>query len=122
MDKAKAEMIRVEVEVALKNIAQKHGLSVAPARGTFTSSDLKFTAVFGDTGSDTNPEYVRNLQRNGFMYGLDMSFIGKTITIGARAGLTFQGLKGKKAAFKAPDSKIWLYDANLAAQLLKVAK
>ena len=122
MDKAKAELIRVELEAALKSIAEKHGLSVAPTRGTFTSTDLKFSAVFGDTGTDTNPEYVRNLQRNGIMYGLDMSFIGKTITIGARAGLTFQGLKGKKAAFVAPDKKVWLYDAALAAQLLKVAK
>ena len=124
MDKQKVIIIQNDIDAALAEVAKKHGLSVSGIRGSFSETGLKFSAVMGDIqtiGSDADPEYVRNLERNGRFYGLDKSFIGKSITIGTRAGLVFQGLKGKKAAFKAPDKKIWLYDAALAAQLLKTS-
>jgi len=127
MDKTKANLIAKEAEDALRAVARKHGLSLSPGRGNFDSVGLKMSFIFGDTAdvgsTEINPEYIRNLIRNGFMYGLDKSLVGKTITIGSKSGLEFQGLKGKKAAFKwEADNRIWLYDAVLAAQLLKVAK
>lgn len=124
MDKHKVIAVQKDINAALAEVAKKHGLSVSDIRGSFSETGLKFSAVMGDIqkiGCDADPEYVRNLERNGKFYGLDKSFLGKSITIGTRAGLVFQGLKGKKAAFKAPDSKVWLYDASLAAQLLKAA-
>lgn len=124
MDKQKVIAVQKDIDAALAEVAKKHGLSVSGIRGNFSEIGLKFSAVMGDIqtiGCDADPEYVRNLERNGEFYGLDKSFVGKSITIGTRAGLVFQGLKGKKAAFKAPDNKVWLYDAALAAQLLKVA-
>lgn len=122
MDHAKAELIRKDLDATLKEFAKKHGLSVSPARGTYTGSDVKFTAVFGDSGvPDVNPEYVRNLMRNGLMYGLNSSHIGKTFNFGQLLGVTFQGLKGKKAVFKTKDGSVRLADAELVAQILRAA-
>lgn len=125
MDKQKVIAIQKDIDAALAEVAKKHGLSVSGIRGSFSETGLKFSAVMGDIqtiGCDADPEYVRNLERNGQFYGLDKTFIGKVVTIGARTGLVFQGLKGKKAAFKAPDQKVWLYDAQVAAQILKTFK
>lgn len=126
MDRAKAILIQAEVNAALKEIAKKHGMSVSPARGNYDAVGLKLSVIFGDTATigtdDINPEYARNLERNGHMYGLDKSFIGKTFNFGQRVGVTFQGLKGKKAAFKTRDGEIRLADAMVVAQILKAAK
>ena len=126
MDKAKAYLIQAEVNAALKEIAKKHGMSVSPSRGNYDSVGLKLSFIFGDTETigtaDINPEYVRNLERNGLMYGLDKSFIGKTFNFGQRIGVTFQGLKGKKAVFKTRDGEVRLADAMVVAQILKATK
>ena len=126
MDRAKAILIQAEVNAALKEIAKKHGMSVSPGRGNYDAVGLKLSFIFGDTAAigtaDINPEYARNLERNGHMYGLDTSFIGKTFNFGQRVGVTFQGLKGKKAAFKTRDGEVRLADAALVAQILKAAK
>lgn len=126
MDQIKAELIRKDLDAMLKELAKKHGLSVSPTRGNYTSTDVKFTVVLGDAAAigsdDVNPEYVRNLKRNGVLYGLDLSYLGKTFNFGQRIGVTFQGLKGKKAVFKTPDGEIRLADATVVAQILKATK
>lgn len=124
MNKTLAYKIQTEVNAALAEIAKRNGLSVSPTRGNFDSVGLKLSFVIGQgADDDANPEYARNLKRNGFFYGLDESFLGKTIDVGSRKRLSFQGLKGKKAALKAEaDGKIWLYDAELVAGILKTAQ
>ena len=120
MDKTLAYKIQAEINAALADIAKRNGLTVSPTRGNYDSVGLKLSFVIGQGEEGTNPEYARNLERNGFFYGLDKSFLGKTIDIGSRKRLSFQGLKGKKAALKAEvDGKIWLYDAELVAGILK---
>jgi hypothetical protein len=126
MDSVRANEIHKKLQATLKQFAAENGLSMSSIKGNFSSIDLKVSVVFGDVeaiGTDeANPEYVRNLKRNGWMYGLELDMVGKAVDIGSKRGVKFQGLKGKKAGFKDNDGKIWLYDATLAAQLLKAAK
>lgn len=126
MDATRANELHKKLEATLKQFAADNGLSMSHIKGNFSSIDLKVSLVFGDTeaigSDDANPEYVRNLKRNGFMYGLTLDMVGKAVNIGSKRGVKFQGLRGKKAGFKDSDGKIWLYDAELAAQILKAAK
>ena len=121
MDKTLAYKIQAEINAALADIAKRNGLTVSPTRGNYDSVGLKLSFVIGQGEEGANPEYARNLERNGHMYGLDTSSIGKTFNFGQRVGVTFQGLKGKKAAFKTRDGEVRLADAALVAQILKSA-
>ena len=121
----KVAAIQKDIQAALKEVADKHNLAMSGTKIVFSEIDFKLTTTFGDKaeiGDGVNPEFVRNLQRNGSLYGLDVSHVGKVITVGSRASLKFQGLRGKHAAMRAPDDKIYLYDAMLVAQLLRAAK
>jgi len=125
LNKEKVAQIQADIHDALKAVAEKHGLVMSGTKIVFSEVDFKLTTTFGDKseiGADVDPEFVRNLKRNGRMYGLDVSDIGTKIAIGNRVDLKFQGLRGKKAAMKAPDNKIWLYDATLVAQLMRMSK
>lgn len=122
MDKIKADAVYNEVKAALQAIATKHGLTMAPLKGNFTSLDMKVSCVFGDkesVGTEVNPELVRNLKRNGILYNLSMADIDRELDIGKLRGAKFQGLRGKKAVIKAADGKLWLYDAELVGQLMR---
>lgn len=123
MDQLRAIAIQKDLDQVLAAFAAKHGLTVAPTRGSFTNTDIKISVVFGDVATigspDVNPELVRNLKRNGDLYGLTMSHLNKKVNIGTRHNLTFQGLRGKKAVFKDPSGQSWLYDAALASDYLR---
>lgn len=126
MTKDRANELHSKLNALLKQFAAENDLSFSGVKSSFSADGwLKTGCSFSPksvTGDDVNPEFLRNLQRNGFMYGLDVSLIGKTINVGAKQGMKFQGLRGKKAVLKDRDGKNWLYDAMLVAQLLKVAK
>lgn len=113
------KLIHSDIQAAMKAIAEKHNVTVAPSRVTWTAADFSYKVVFGDksSSSSANPEYARNLIRNGFMYGLDASMIGKSITIGTK-NLVLDGMRGRKAALKDADGKGWLYDPSVVAQLM----
>lgn len=125
LNKEKVSQIQADIQAALQAVADKHGLAMSGTKIVFSDVDFKLTTTFGDKseiGGDVDPEFVRNLKRNGAMYGLSVADLGKQVNIGNRVDLKFQGLRGKKAAMKAPDNKIWLYDATLVAQLMRMSK
>lgn len=125
LNKEKVAQIQADIQAALQAVADKHGLAMSGTKIVFSDVDFKLTTTFGDKseiGGDVDPEFVRNLKRNGAMYGLSVADLGKQVNIGNRVGLKFQGLRGKKAVMKAPDNRIWLYDATLVAQLMRMSK
>ena len=126
MDAIRANQIREKLQVLLEQFADQNGLSVSNIKGNFTSTDIKIAFVLGDAdaiGSDEiDPEYVRNLKRNGVLYGLKLEDLDKTVNIGSRINLKFHGLRGKKACMKDRDGKIWLYDAFIVGHLIRGAK
>lgn len=121
MDKIKADKIHADLTAVLKQFAAKHGLSLSPMRGNFTMTDIKVSFVMSDApqAEGVNPEYVRNLQRNGSLYGLSIDDVGRTFDFGQRIGAVFLGLKGKKAVFRTQNDGIRVADAVLVAQVLR---
>lgn len=121
----KINKIQEDINTALREVAERHGLVMSNTKIVFSEVDFKLTTTFGDKseiGDDVNPEFVRNLKRNGAIYGLDISHIGAKVSIGSRMNLRFEGLRGKKAAMRDQAKRIWLYDAMLVSQLIRSAK
>lgn len=118
---AKLEILRKDLEAAMVAVCEKHQLNVNIGAMKYSATDVRMTVSFGDKdtiGEGTNPEYALNLRRNGPMYGLNMSSIGKTVKVGA-AIVTLQGMRGKFAIMKKSDGKLYRYDAALIGQLFK---
>ncbi len=125
LDAGKIKTIQQDIEKALREVADRHGLVMSNSKIVFSDVDFKLTTTFGDKtvmGGDVDPEFVRNLKRNGSMYGLTLSHVGTHVSIGSRMNLRFEGLRGKKAALRSQDGRVWLYDAMVVAQLIRNTK
>jgi len=118
LNPSQIDLIHSDIAHALQEIASKHGLKVNQPRIFYSDHDFKLSAVFAECSvEDANPEYVRNLRKNGTMYGLSLESLGLTFPFGD-AHVTFQGLRGKNAVLKTKAGKVVFKDALLVSQML----
>jgi hypothetical protein len=95
-DKVKA--VQIDLDEALKAIAKKHGLTVAPSRIIYTESTFKFTVEFGD---GVNPKYFNSTRKHGWKFGFTVEHIGQTFEDRSAQSLgkiTFAGMSGPRRA------------------------
>jgi hypothetical protein len=125
IDKAKIAKLHAALDIAMKKFADENGLVASSCRLSYSSTGFEVKQLRFDT-TDSNPDaidprFLKDLKRNGFMYGLDESLIGRTMP-SRRGTMTFQGMRASKAVFKCEaDGKPYLYDAQMAAALIKKA-
>jgi len=120
LTKSTVQEIQADLSAALKAVAEKHNLSMSGTKISYTSTDFKLTCSFGDKtatgGVEVDPVLFRNLQRNGFMHGLDTTMINREISTPQGVG-TMQGLRGAKAVIKIKSTgKSYLFPAAWVAR------
>jgi len=119
-DKTTLTAIQADIQAALKAVAEKHNLSMSGTKISYTERDFKLTCNFGDKaatgGFAIDPVALRNLQRNGFMYGLKAEQAGKEFEVPGKGTCILHGLRGKNALYEIKaTSKRWLGDARMIA-------
>lgn len=123
LTKDTVKTIHDDLQAAMAEVAKKHNLTMGRSLASYTAAGFKLTCDFGDRastgGTDIDPALVRNLQRNGFLYGLTASDLNRPLKLGAKAFL-FQGLRGRNAVVKeVATGKLWRYSADVIASALK---
>jgi hypothetical protein len=103
LDKAQITAIQKDISNALKVISEKYNLSMSGTRVSYSDVSFKLACTFADktetNGINTDPVLLRNLVRNGIMYGLNLKMLHKEIDTPQGRGI-FQGLRGSKAVIK----------------------
>ena len=114
------KIIHADLMAAMQEVAKKHNLSVSPFRITFSDSDFRFTATFGDKSvlGDTDPKLLKDLASRGWEYGLDKSHIGKSF-VDRNYSWEFVGMRASKAVLKRSDNgKQYTMSADVVAKML----
>lgn len=117
-----------ELAEMLDAFAKKHGMSKGAQRIVYArdGSTMKMTVEFGDkaTTGDINPKFYKNTARFGFMVGLDTKDIGTVeFTLGRLGKVKFVGMSSPKFAIvETADKRLFKYDPQVVAQLIKAAK
>lgn len=122
LDKAQISEIQKDISDALKAISEKHNLSMSGTRVSYSNVAFKLACTFADktetNGINTDPILLRNLVRNGIMYGLNLKMLHKELDTPEGRGV-FQGLRGSKAVIKIlANEKQYLFPAAWAATQL----
>jgi hypothetical protein len=123
LNKAKVTEIQADLSEALKAVAKKHNLTMSGTKVLFSAADFKLTANFGDKestgGLEIDPVLLRNLTRNGFMFGLDSDMAVKQFNLPGMGKCELHGLRGKFAVVKnLSTSKMWKYDARMISAMI----
>jgi hypothetical protein len=127
LDKLTVALIQKDIQAALKAVADKHNLSMSGSRISYSSTDFKLGCTFADKsatgGEEVNPDLVRNLKRNGFMYGFTMEDLNLEFMIPGKGQVKFQGLRGKFAVVKVISTgQSYRYEAPLIASMVRAAR
>lgn len=124
MDRIKAAQVHADLQIVLKNFAEKHGLICAGANTKFDGSSIRTGIIqFGDKGAnpagdEVDPRFLSDLKRNGYFLGLKESMIGKAFTI-RDAKHIFIGMRASKIVLKEVSTgKLLLWRDTVAPQLV----
>jgi len=79
-DRTAVERIRIDLDAAIKAVAEKHGISGLLGRGSFTDVTLTIKAEFATLSidSEVNSKEAEAFKQNAAYYGVDCAAIGKT--------------------------------------------
>lgn len=99
LNKETVKRIQGDIQVAVQSVAQKYGIKIANAGGSFGSLDatlrLKITAT-GDNGETTDQ---RNFKTYAKSYGLEESWLGKTFALHGGKEVKILGLLPKRVKY-----------------------
>lgn len=126
LTKDRVKTIHADIQAALRQVAEKHGLTVsAQSKVTFGSTTFKFSTEFGlkdanGAGIEVDPKLARNAERFGGWQGLGAASLGKTFTDTRLGVVTYVGMTSRdKAIVKASDGRMYRYEASVVAKHLK---
>lgn len=92
MNKAEANLIMHEVQAAMEEVLEKHGLRMKAIRSTYSAVDLQVRMTLISSDPAEAPE-VRDWERYHDSYGLPMDALGKTVAIpGSAQAFIIRGL------------------------------
>lgn len=120
LDKNKIIAIQADIRIALESVAAKHNLKLAKHYISYSTTDFKLAAEFGDKAEigDTNPAYIKDLKRYGPNFKLGITDLDKTIQ-GVKGPEQIIGMKGRTFVItKTVDGKLWKKDALQVATIL----
>lgn len=125
--KDNVQELQDKLNVVLKQFAEENGLVAGSCRAKYSATEVEVQVTFGDKSSnpdDIDPRYLRDLKRNGALYGLDSSMIGTPLILAGRAGrvnFKFVGMRASKAVcVNKADGKPYLWDATFIAHQIKL--
>jgi hypothetical protein len=100
LTKEKIAQIHNDLDKAMKEVAEKHGLSLSPTRVVFNDATFKITAQFGDTDciGSADPKFSNNMRKYGSYYNLSVKDIGLELKYGNLGNVTLMGLGSSKNA------------------------
>ncbi len=114
--------LHAKLDAALKEFADENGLVAGSSRIKYGTTDFQVQVQFGDKAAnpdEIDPRYLRDLTRNGAMYGLSAKMIGTPLILAGRAGrvnFKFVGMRASKAVcINKADGKPYLWDATFIA-------
>jgi hypothetical protein len=116
--------LHAKLDVVLKQFAADNKLVAGSSRIKYGATDFKVEVSFSDSAANpdaVDPRFLIDLRRGGFRYGLDASMLGAEVRL-TKGLMKFAGMRASKAVFTDSNGKPWLYDAMMAASLIKAAK
>jgi hypothetical protein len=114
-----------DLNAVLAEFAKQHDLSVGQFSIKYSATDFRTGAICFASKADgaapaVDPRFAMDLRRRGFIVGLDSTMIGTEVHM-SKGRMKFAGMRASKAVFLDSNGKPWLYDAVMAASLIKAA-
>lgn len=130
--RANIAALHAKLDAVLEQFAADNGLVASKTRLSYNTTGFEVRGLQFST-KDANPDaidprYLSDLKRNGVMYGLNSSMIGKVLVLPAKRGqipnFKFVGMRASKAVcINEGDNKPYLWDARfIAHQIAQAAK
>lgn len=107
LTKEQVNALADDIRSALKNIADKHGMSFAMAGGTYSEDTLKLGKVqftLNSVAGEVNPILFTDMKRYGGYHGLSIDLINKEVQLDGKTVIVL-GMRGR-------NSVIWKYQNN----------
>jgi hypothetical protein len=113
-----------DLNAVLAEFAKQHDLSVGQFNIKYSATDFRTGAICfaskNGAAPAVDPRFALDLRRGGYRVGLDASMLGAEVRL-TKGLMKFAGMRASKAVFLDSNGKPWLYDALLAASLIKAA-
>lgn len=117
MDRETAKDLRSEMQIALNNVANKHGMVVKLGNGTFTSNQFWLKVTFQDDDEGSGSFEETNFKQYASMFGLKPSDFGRTFTYNGKrykvVGIKPQARRFPIVAERQPDGRRFKFPSTV---------